>query len=157
MLTINDVSLEKRSLSMAGALNNSERIPTFFAKSLRSSFRTRSQTVGQCTLTQAPSFGPTPQFALTMALIVHELATNAAKYGALSRPAGKLSVHWSLADRILNVNWREAGGPPIDSPTHHGFVLRLLHRALAQFSGAVETIFEPDGFICTMKAVLSRK
>jgi two-component sensor histidine kinase len=89
-----------------------------------------------------------------MALIVHELATNAAKYGALSRPAGKLSIHWSLADRILNLNWHEAGEPPIDSPTHHGFGLRLLHRALEQFSGAVETSFEPDGLICTMKAVL---
>jgi two-component sensor histidine kinase len=89
-----------------------------------------------------------------MALIVHELATNAAKYGALSRSAGKLTVHWSLADRILNLNWREAGGPPIDSPTHHGFGLRLLHRALEQFSGAVEMSFKPDGLICTMKAVL---
>jgi two-component sensor histidine kinase len=91
---------------------------------------------------------------LTMTLIVHELATNAAKYGALSRSAGRLSVHWSLTDRILNLNWREAGGPPIDSPTHHGFGLRLLSRALEQFSGAVETSFKPDGFICTMKAVL---
>jgi two-component sensor histidine kinase len=103
---------------------------------------------------EGPDIILSPTFALTMALIVHELATNAAKYGALSVPAGKLSVHWSLADRILNVNWREAGGPPIDSPTHHGFGLRLLPRALEQFSGAVKTTFEPDGFICTMKAVL---
>jgi two-component sensor histidine kinase len=103
---------------------------------------------------EGPDIILSPTLALTMALIVHELATNAAKYGALSRPAGKLSVHWSLADRILNLNWREAGGPPIDSPTRHGFGLRLLPRALEQFSGAVETTFEPDGFICTMKAVL---
>jgi two-component sensor histidine kinase len=104
---------------------------------------------------EGPDVILSPTLALTMALIVHELATNAAKYGALSRPAGKLSVHWSLADRILNVNWREAGGPPIvDSPTHHGFGLRLLHRALEQFSGAIETSFKPDGLICTMKAVL---
>jgi two-component sensor histidine kinase len=103
---------------------------------------------------EGPDIILSPTLALTMALIVHELATNAAKYGALSRPAGKLSVHWSLADSILNLNWHEAGGPPIDSPTHHGFGLRLLHRALEQFSGAVETSFEPDGLICTMKAVL---
>jgi two-component sensor histidine kinase len=95
-----------------------------------------------------------PKFALTMTLIVHELATNAAKYGALSRPAGKLSVHWSLADRVLNLTWREAGGPPTESPSHHGFGSRLLPRALEHFSGAVETTFEPDGFICSMKAVL---
>lgn len=103
---------------------------------------------------EGPDFILSPTFALTMTLIVHELATNAAKYGAFSRPAGKLSVHWSLADRILNLNWREGGGPLIASPTHHGFGLRLLSRALEQFSGAVETTFEPDGFICTMKAVL---
>lgn len=95
-----------------------------------------------------------PTFALTTTLIVHELATNAAKYGALSRPAGELTVHWSLVDRILNLNWREAGGPRIASPTHHGFGLRLIHRALDQFRGAVETTFEPDGFICTMKVEL---
>jgi two-component sensor histidine kinase len=103
---------------------------------------------------EGPDIILSPTFALTMTLIVHELATNAAKYGALSRPAGKLSVHWSLADRALDLNWREAGGPPIDPPTHHGFGLRLLPRALEQFSGAVEMIFEPDGLICTMKAVL---
>ena len=103
---------------------------------------------------EGPSVILSPTFALTMALIVHELATNAAKYGAFSRPAGRLSVHWSLTDRILNLDWREAGGPPIDTPTHHGFGVRLLSRALEQFSGGVETAFEPDGFICTMKAVL---
>jgi two-component sensor histidine kinase len=103
---------------------------------------------------EGPNVILSPTFALTMALIVHELATNAAKYGAFSRPAGKLSVHWSLADRILNLNWREAGGPPIETPTHHGFGLRLLSRALEHFSGTVDTTFEPDGFICTMKAVI---
>jgi len=103
---------------------------------------------------EGPNVILSPTFALTIALIVHELATNAAKYGAFSRPAGKLSVHWSLTDRILNLNWREAGGPPVASPTHHGFGLRLLARAMEQFSGAVETTFEPAGFICTMKALL---
>jgi two-component sensor histidine kinase len=72
---------------------------------------------------EGPPIILSPKFALTMTLIVHELATNAAKYGALSRPAGKLSVHWSLADRVLNLIWREAGGPPIESPSHHGLVM----------------------------------
>ena len=103
---------------------------------------------------EGPNVILSPTFALTVALIVHELATNAAKYGAFSRPAGKLSVHWSLADRILNLYWREAGGPPTVSPTRPGFGLRLLSRALDQFSGGVETTFEPEGLICTMKAVL---
>jgi two-component sensor histidine kinase len=123
--------------------------------SLRSILSTELKPYGLArTSIEGPDIILSPTLALTMTLIVHELATNAAKYGALSRPAGRLSVHWSLTDRILNLNWREAGGPPIDSPTHHGFGLRLLSRALEQFSGAVETSFKPDGFICTMKAVL---
>ncbi len=103
---------------------------------------------------QGPDIILSPTLALMMGLIVHELATNAAKYGAFSRSSGKLSVRWSLADSVLNFNWREAGGPPIATPTHHGFGLRLLSRALEQFDGVVEMAFKPDGFSCTMKAVL---
>jgi two-component sensor histidine kinase len=65
---------------------------------------------------EGPDIILSPTLALTMALVVHELATNAAKYGALSRPAGKLSIHWSLADRILNLNWHKAGGPLTTAP-----------------------------------------
>jgi two-component sensor histidine kinase len=90
-----------------------------------------------------------------MALMVHELATNAAKYGALSQPAGKLSIQWSLADRTLNLEWRETDGPLVASPAHRGFGLQLLSRALEQFSGAVEMTFETSGLICRMKAMLS--
>ena len=103
---------------------------------------------------QGPDVILTPTLALTIALIVHELATNAAKYGALSQPAGKLAIQWTLADRILNLGWRETGGPLVASPTRGGFGLRLLSRALEQFNGAVEASFEPNGLICTIKAVL---
>jgi two-component sensor histidine kinase len=96
----------------------------------------------------------TPTLALTLALIVHELATNAAKYGALSVPAGKLSIQWSLADRILNLDWRETGGPVVVSPTHRGFGLKLLSRALEQFSGNIEMAFETNGLVCQMTALL---
>jgi two-component sensor histidine kinase len=96
----------------------------------------------------------TPTLALTMALMVHELATNAAKYGALSQPAGKVSLQWSLADRTLNFEWRESGGPPVASPTHRGFGLQLLSRALEQFSGTVEMNFDASGLVCRMKAML---
>jgi two-component sensor histidine kinase len=97
----------------------------------------------------------TPTLALTMALMVHELATNAAKYGALSQPAGKLLIQWSLADRTLNLEWRETDGPLVASPAHRGFGLQLLSRALEQFSGTVEMTFETSGLICRMKAMLS--
>jgi two-component sensor histidine kinase len=95
-----------------------------------------------------------PTLAMTMALMIHELTTNAAKYGALSQPAGKLSIRWSFADSVLNLDWREAGGPVVVSPTHRGFGLQLLSRALEQFSGNVEMTFESNGLVCRMKAVL---
>ena len=75
---------------------------------------------------QGPDIILSPTLALMMALIVHELATNAAKYGAFSRSSGKLSVHWSLTDSILNFNWREAGGPPIASPNSSRFRFALI-------------------------------
>ena len=79
-----------------------------------------------------------PKLALMMALVVHELATNAAKYGALSSSAGNLSIQWSLADARLDLEWRESGGPAVAAPVHRGFGTRLFSRALEQFGGAVD-------------------
>jgi two-component sensor histidine kinase len=95
-----------------------------------------------------------PKLALTMALLVHELATNAAKHGALSSSAGKLSIDWSLADGRLSLQWRESGGPSIAAPTHRGFGTRLLYRSLERFGGTVEAAFEPTGLICKLSVVL---
>jgi two-component sensor histidine kinase len=89
-----------------------------------------------------------------MTLLVHELATNAVKHGALSCAAGKLSVCWSLLKGKLSIEWRENGGPTVGSPGHRGFGSRLLSSALDQFNGSVETTFEKNGLICRMKAVI---
>ena len=91
-----------------------------------------------------------PKLALTMTLLVHELATNAAKYGALSGSAGKLSIAWSLSDTRLNSEWRETDGPNVTAPSHRGFGTRLLTRALDQFGGTIETVFETTGLICRL-------
>ena len=96
-----------------------------------------------------------PKLALTMALLIHELATNAAKYGALSNSLGKLSIAWSLSGQELNLEWRESGGPVVAAPTHSGFGVRLVSRAMDQFGGTVETNFEPTGLICKLKVSLS--
>jgi two-component sensor histidine kinase len=98
-----------------------------------------------------------PRLALTIALLIHELATNAAKYGALSSMVGKLSIFWSVADGALSLEWRETGGPLIGTPTHRGFGLRLLSRALDQFNGSIEMSFEQPGLVCKLKAVLSKE
>jgi two-component sensor histidine kinase len=91
-----------------------------------------------------------PKHALTMALLLHELATNSAKYGALSAPDGRISIMSSMVDSVLSIEWRESGGPTVSAPTRRGFGLRLLQRALAQFQGSVETRFEPSGLICKL-------
>jgi two-component sensor histidine kinase len=96
-----------------------------------------------------------PKLALTMALLIHELATNAAKYGALSTSTGTVSINWSVSSETLEMYWRESGGPRIGQPTHRGFGLQLISRALDQFNGAAEMTFQPTGLICKIKAELS--
>ena len=71
-----------------------------------------------------------PKLALIMALLIHELATNAAKYGALSTAEGKLSVKWSLSDDRLQLAWAESGGPHVNAPDHSGFGTRLFRERL---------------------------
>lgn len=94
------------------------------------------------------------KLALMMALLVHELATNAAKYGALSSSVGNLSIRWSLADARLDLYWRESGGPAVTAPIHRGFGTRLFSRALEQFGGAVEANFATTGLICKLSLML---
>jgi len=98
-----------------------------------------------------------PKLALTMALLIHELATNAAKYGALSNSLGKLLIAWSLSGEELNLEWRESGGPIVTAPTHKGFGVRLVSRAMDQFGGTVETNFEPTGLVCKLKVSLPER
>jgi two-component sensor histidine kinase len=101
-----------------------------------------------------PVFLPA-KLALSMALLVHELATNAAKYGALSVESGVVSVHWSVTNRILDLVWQEAGGPAVAPPTRRGFGVRLISGALDQFSGTTQMRFEASGLICRATAKLS--
>lgn len=96
-----------------------------------------------------------PKLATMMALLVHELSTNAAKYGALSSKTGQVSISWSLSGSHLRLEWRESGGPIVANPIHRGFGTRLLSRALDQFGGTVETKFEPTGLICKLSATLA--
>jgi two-component sensor histidine kinase len=95
-----------------------------------------------------------PKFALTIALLMHELATNSAKYGSLSMPEGRVVLHSSMSDEVLRIEWQERGGPPVRSPTTRGFGLRLPSRALEQFGGSTEMLFEPLGLVCRMNLKL---
>lgn len=84
---------------------------------------------------------------VSLALMVHELATNAVKYGALSAPAGGVALRRASAvDGHAHLEWIETGGPPVSPPTRRGFGSRLLAVSLRNDGGRVEPRFEPTGF-----------
>jgi PAS domain S-box-containing protein len=113
---------------------------------------------------QVKAVGPdmmlNPRVAQTFALLVHELATNATKYGALSRPDGQVAIHWSIegagAEARFKFQWQERHGPPVSPPTHQGFGRTVLEKAVAQDFGEEPTIrFEPEGLSYEIDARLS--
>lgn len=99
---------------------------------------------------EGPTVVLSPKSSLALSLAVHELATNAAKYGSLSRPGGRVSIRWAVADDGgLHVVWREAGGPVVQEPERRGFGTRLIEKALAmETRGRSKIRFEPDGVVC---------
>ncbi|WP_213771981.1 sensor histidine kinase [Bradyrhizobium sp. dw_78] len=102
------------------------------------------------TLNGKPVFLPA-KLAVSLALIFHELATNAGKYGAFSSAHGLLQVSWSVADGRLNVVWDETEGPPVVPVGRPGFGTKLLNSALGPFEGKTEIAFLETGVHCTMQ------
>ena len=99
----------------------------------------------------------TPSATVTLTLALHELATNAAKYGALSNDKGTIDLHWTVEEEKLILVWSEGGGPPVVKPRETGFGTRLLQRGVASDLAAKVTIdFDPSGVVCTISATLSR-
>lgn len=103
---------------------------------------------------EGPSLVLEPRTCLNLALVFHELATNAVKYGALSNSTGRVTVKWSndpAAGFILE--WKESGGPEVKPPTRRGFGSRLIERVSASELGAhVQMTYEETGFCCVFKA-----
>jgi two-component sensor histidine kinase len=91
------------------------------------------------------------KLAVSLALIFHELATNAGKYGAFSSERGLLQVSWSVSDDRLNVAWDETEGPSIGKIGEPGFGTKLLQSALRPFDGKTEVSFLKSGVHCTMQ------
>jgi PAS domain S-box-containing protein len=97
--------------------------------------------------------GPTvmlePSSAQTTAIALHELATNAAKYGALSASAGHVDISWSLtADGRLSLRWIESGGPTATPPTHRGFGTRIMENMIGQLKGEMRFDWRAEGLMC---------
>ncbi len=100
-----------------------------------------------------------PQHGMILALMLHELGTNAAKYGALSVAAGHVGITWTVAEEtgspMLRFRWQEAGGPPVTPPTRTGFGTRLIARSLAHsFGGTACLTYPPEGAVLTFEAPL---
>jgi len=91
------------------------------------------------------------KLAVSLALIFHELATNAGKYGAFSSPRGFLQVSWAVDDGRLNVTWDETEGPTVGAIGEAGFGTKLLTSALRPFDGKTEISYLKTGVHCTMQ------
>jgi two-component sensor histidine kinase len=102
------------------------------------------------TLNGNPLFLP-DKLAVSLALMFHELATNAGKYGAFSSPQGLLQVSWSVTEDRLNITWDETEGPPVGAIGKAGFGTKLLNSALRPFDGKTEIAFLKTGVHCTMQ------
>ncbi len=102
----------------------------------------------------------TPRVALTLALGLHELTTNASKYGALSAPAGRIEVRWQIERRpsqrpLLRIEWRERDGPPVRAPKRQGFGTRFIMGSVAsELQGHAKLDYDPAGVVCTMEIPL---
>ncbi|KQT14926.1 histidine kinase [Methylobacterium sp. Leaf399] len=101
-----------------------------------------------------------PRTALALSMMLHELATNATKYGALSNDVGTVTVSWAILDREngseearprLTLRWQERKGPSVTTPTRRGFGTRMIERGLAsELGGKVQIDYEPAGVVCTI-------
>lgn len=108
----------------------------------------------QVKMTGAP-IDVSPRHALALSLALHELATNATKYGALSQPEGFVSVKWDVTGGTLRLDWEESGGPLVAQPTQKGFGSRLLEELVGRdLGGNVELNYDVSGVRCGITATL---
>lgn len=98
---------------------------------------------------KGPTLKLTPSAAQALALVIHELATNAAKYGALGTEAGRVAVSWTQGPSSLDLRWIETGGPSVAAPTRQGFGSIVLRSSVErQLRGTVELDWRPEGLVC---------
>ena len=102
-----------------------------------------------------------PRAVLTLAMAFHELATNAAKYGALSAPGGRIEIRWQPVRpedegrAELQIDWQEHGGPAVAEPQQRGFGSKLIEGSVAaELGGSARLLFAPEGLRCEMRIPL---
>jgi two-component sensor histidine kinase len=97
-----------------------------------------------------PEISVEPETARHLMLLIHELVTNAVKYGALSRLSGRVFVDCSEDGKTINLKWKESGGPRIERPKNEGFGSQLVTACIKSLSGTMQQVFAPDGFTCSI-------
>lgn len=120
---------------------------TIVARALSAFPATRARLLGEAV--ELP-----PRHALALSLTLHELATNAMKYGALSCPQGCVAVTWERRDGMLHLDWHESEGPVVTEPMQKGFGSRLLDILIRDLGGAARLEFHPSGVRCRLSAKL---
>jgi two-component sensor histidine kinase len=99
-----------------------------------------------------------PTTAQTVALALHELVTNSAKYGALSTLSGRLSVRWEDQAGVLKITWVETGGPPVETPVSRGFGTRSVIASIeSQLGGQAQFDWRPEGLVCCLSVPLPQR
>jgi two-component sensor histidine kinase len=113
----------------------------------------------QALIIEGPPVELAPNDALSFGLAVHELATNAAKYGALSVPGGEIAVSWAMIEEgLAEVTWRERGGPPVAQSRRRGFGTELIEKVVAhELRRPVALDFAPEGVSCVMQVPVRRR
>ncbi|MCR5871092.1 MULTISPECIES: response regulator [unclassified Sphingomonas] len=99
---------------------------------------------------EGPELDLAPEPALHLALVLHELVTNAHKYGSLSVPEGRADMRWHVSGATLRLEWIESGGPPVTPPTRRGFGTALIERSLKAEGGVATSTYAPDGLRWTL-------
>lgn len=102
-----------------------------------------------------PDIDIQPKAAVALSMAIHELCTNAAKYGALSGDSGKVSIQWSADNDRFVFRWSESGGPPVAPPRRKGFGSLMIERALADRDAQVIIDYRPEGVVCTIDTPLA--
>jgi two-component sensor histidine kinase len=158
----NSESLEQAGAVLSGrlaALAQAQEMLTqaeWLESGLRKTIETTllAQTTSDRVTLDGPDLALPPSQVMAMTLVVHELTTNALKYGALSNETGTVKVSWKVDEKDelqLIIRWVELSGPPVAKPTRRGFGSRLLERIIGSEGGEVERSFDPDGFACVLR------
>jgi len=109
-------------------------------------------------LVQSSDIQVSPGAVLPLAMVLNELCTNAVKYGALSKPTGRVEITATVDDakKQFRIRWAESGGPPVRVPSHRSFGSRLIeHSFVSQLRGKANLVFEASGVVCTLDIPLA--